>query len=212
MLSIKRDTVDSLSTLGEDWSRRESVQSNPVLVLPYRYDPRTSDLNATALSPPPAPGSPKAQQPHKLHLRLRSDSGLDLHTNKAAFRQYTDYNSDGSLRSQTSRARPLSFDGVSNIDTISIGKRCSADLREPLHQNRPIPNFFGREVIKMAFCDPTTGQRLCQFAQSRHSAADVEFLLKVGIFQARFTPSSLFRHANGRENTRWMSTPMSLGA
>ncbi|KAK3379176.1 hypothetical protein B0T24DRAFT_589768 [Lasiosphaeria ovina] len=177
MLSVERNTIESHSTLGEKRSRRGSVQSNPVLVLPFRFDPRESILNTTALSPPPVSGAPKPQ-PKNLHLRLRSDSGLSLHTNQSAFRQYTDYNPDGSTRSVAVSKRPLSFDEAGHADNISLGSG-SAHFRDHSPRGRSIPNFFDRDVIKLAFCNPTTGQRLCRFAQTRHCAADVEFLLKV---------------------------------
>ncbi|KAK0721989.1 hypothetical protein B0T26DRAFT_749456 [Lasiosphaeria miniovina] len=177
MLSAERNTIESLSTLGENRSRRGSAQSNPVLVLPFRFDPRESILNTTALSPPPVSGAPKPQ-PKNLHLRLRSDSGLSFHMNQSAFRQYTDYNPDGSTRSVAVSKRPLSFDEAGHADNISLGSG-STHFRDYSPRGRSIPNFFDRDVIKLAFCNPTTGQRLCRFAQSRHCAADVEFLLKV---------------------------------
>lgn len=177
MLSVKRNTFGSFSTLSDDWSRHGSAQSNSALILPYRLSARTSDLNTTALSPPPAaPGSPRLQ---KTHLRLRSDSGLALHTNQAAFRQYTDYNSDGSPRTSSLQKRPLSYDAASNVDSISLGTSIHVDFVHSPHQMKQIPRFFGRDVIQAAFAHPTTGQRLCQFAKGTHSAADMEFLLKV---------------------------------
>ncbi|KAK0643421.1 hypothetical protein B0T16DRAFT_512645 [Cercophora newfieldiana] len=184
---MRRDTLDSLSTLDEDWSRRGSAQSNVVLVLPYRFGPPPADPSATTvLSPPPVRRSPKLSRANNLHLRLRSDSGLALHTNQAALRQYTDYTSNGSPRSTGTRGRPLSYDAASTIDTISVGNGRSLELKESTRQNKPLPNFFGPEAIKMAFSDPTTGQRLCQFAKSRHCAADVEFLIKVDEFSRAF--------------------------
>ncbi|KAK0619942.1 hypothetical protein B0T14DRAFT_537563 [Immersiella caudata] len=185
MRAMRRDTLDSLSTLDEDWSRRGSAQSNVVLVLPYRFGPATADPSATTvLSPPPARRSPKPR-PSNLHLRLRSDSGLALHTNQLALRQYTDYNSHGSPRSTGTRVRPVSYDAASTIDTASLGTGKSLDIKET-RQIKPLPSFFGPDVIKMAFSNPTTGQRLCQFARSRHCAADVEFLMKVDEFSRAF--------------------------
>ncbi|KAK3390071.1 hypothetical protein B0H63DRAFT_389263 [Podospora didyma] len=213
MLSIKRDTVDSFSSLGDDWSRRGSVQSNPVLVLPFRFDPRSSDLNTTALSPPPVSGTPKPQ-PKNVHLRLRSDSGFSLHTNQSAFRQYTDYNSDGSTRSVTRpERRPLSFEGTGNVDSISVGSRNSSHLREPPPLNRSVPNFFDQEVIKLAFCNPTTGQRLSQFAQSRPCAADVEFLLKVEEYNRVFgSMTTLISHITTNFTGVAATSPINLPA
>lgn len=201
MGATRRDTLDSLSTLDGDWSRRGSAQSNVVLVLPYRFGPPPADPSTTTvLSPPPARRSPKLRA-NNLHLRLRSDSGLALHTNQAALRQYTDYTSNGSPRPTDTRGRPLSYDAVSNVDTISLGNGRSLEIKEPARHSRPLPNFFGSEAIKMAFSNPTTGQRLCQFARSRHCAADVEFLLKV--LAARAEPT-LGRVTDTRN--RWTSS------
>ncbi|KAK0714557.1 hypothetical protein B0H67DRAFT_490420 [Lasiosphaeris hirsuta] len=196
MLSVRRDTLDSISTLGDDWSGRGSAQSNPVLVLPYRFDRRTSDLPpATALSPPPRPGSPKLPFNSLYHVRLRSDSGLALHTNKAALCQYTDYNADGSMRSAPKPARSFSYDVAGSKETLSLGNGRSAEFKEPPRQSRPLPKFFDPEVVRMAFCNPTTGQRLCQFAQSKHCAADMKFLLKVEEYSRAFgTMTSLISH------------------
>src|SRR4051794_37957360 len=104
MRSMGSETCDSLSTLGEDRSRRGSAQSN-----------------TTVLSPPPTRTSPKFGA-NNLHLRLRSDSGLALHTNRAALRQYTDYTSNGSPRSSDTHERPPSYDAACAVYTISLGK------------------------------------------------------------------------------------------
>jgi len=178
MLTMKRDTVDSFATFGDNWARRSSIQSNPVLVLPHRLGTATCEVNTTPLSPPPIPsiGSPGTKT-EKIHVRLRSDSGLSFHTNQSAFRQYTDYNSDGSPRSPSYFNRPLSFDRASSPSVAeaapTIGSRCS------FRQLEPLPDFYSSEAIALAFSDATISQRLCQFAQSRNCAADMEFLMKV---------------------------------
>ncbi|KAK3688275.1 hypothetical protein B0T22DRAFT_406554 [Podospora appendiculata] len=185
MLSMKRGTFGSPPTLGEDWNRRNSLQANPVLVLPYRIDPRTGDMKSAAPPSPATSGSSRSRA-EKLHLPLRSDSGLALHANQSAFRQFTDYNSDGSLRSPGYRMRPLSYDGISSIDTISLGNRRSEESREPPQPSQSIPDFFDRNVINMAFDNPTTGQKIYQFARGRHCAGDVEFLLKLDEYSRAF--------------------------
>ncbi|KAK4188767.1 hypothetical protein QBC35DRAFT_381861 [Podospora australis] len=204
MLSVKRDTFDSLSTWSDDQSRRGSTQSTtPVLTLPYPNDQRSSLTNiTTALSPPPTKASPpqslphttqfrtqqqQQQQPsgHGTRVRLRSDSGLSFHTNQAAFRQYTDYSSDGSVRSHSSRTSPNSIE-VGSIDTaVSLSPK--PNLNEALIQAKLLPDFFDPAVIKLAFSNPTIGHRLCQFAKGRDSAADMEFLVKVDEYCRAFS-------------------------
>ncbi|KAK3940262.1 hypothetical protein QBC46DRAFT_313963 [Diplogelasinospora grovesii] len=147
-----------------------------------------ADGHTTPLSPPPIPGSSWVP-PEKRHIRLRSDSGLALHTNQSAFRQYTDYGSDGSIRPASRSTRPLSLDGISTFERLSIGSRGSADIRvefkdpfslpAPSLPGSPLPRFFDSDVIKMAFSNPETALRMCRFAQGRNCGADMEFLLKV---------------------------------
>ncbi|KAK3352404.1 hypothetical protein B0T25DRAFT_185405 [Lasiosphaeria hispida] len=212
MLSVRRDTLDSTSSLGDDWSRHGSAQPNPVLVLPYRFDRRMSDLPpATILSPPPRLGSPKLPSKSLHHVRLRSDSGLALHTNKAALRQYTNYNTDGSMRSTPEPAEPLSYDVAASKEALSLGNGRSTELREPPRRSRPLPNFFDPEVIRMAFCNPTTGQRLCRFAQSKHCAADMEFLLKVEEYSRAFgAMTSLISHISANFTGITAISPLGL--
>ncbi|KAK4226746.1 hypothetical protein QBC38DRAFT_219264 [Podospora fimiseda] len=189
MLSAKRDTIDSLSSLSEDRSRRSSFQSsNAVLVLPFRNESRWSNLNTTALSPPPtASNAPPLTQSKNIHLRLRSDSGLSLHTNQPAFRQYTDYNSDGSLRSKYSYARSQSLRGSSSSDNVRWAFKKTPVVKQTFGPRKTLPDFFDPAVIKLVFANPTTSQRLCRFASSRSSAADMEFLLKVDEYSRAFS-------------------------
>lgn len=177
MLSVRRDTLDSLSTVAE--SRRGSGHSNTVLVLPYRFSPAYGDMGSmTVLSPPPPQRTPKLRKDSS-HTRLRSDSGLALHTNQVALRQYTEYSSKGLSRPPGYRVRPLSYDGVRTCESLSLGRQRSSEFRPPSRQSRPLPDFFDPGLIKLAFSNQITGQRLCRFAKSRHCAADMEFLLKV---------------------------------
>ncbi|KAK3987563.1 hypothetical protein QBC44DRAFT_294744 [Cladorrhinum sp. PSN332] len=187
MLSVKKNTIDSFSSLSEDRSRRSSVQSNAVLVLPFRNEPRWSNPNATALSPPPPTSNPPPVQSKSAHLRLRSDSGLSLHTNQSAFRQYTDYNSDGSMRSRSSHTRSQSLNGSSSSDNLRLASKQTSMIKETFGLPKTLPDFFDQAVIKLAFANPTTSQRLCRFASGRNSAADMEFLLKVDEYSRAFS-------------------------
>jgi len=177
MLSAtRRDTFGYLSPLAEDWTRRHR-QSSPVILLPCRFSPKI-DLKPASPSPPPyITPSPRAKS-QNVHIRLRSDSGLALHTNQQAFRQYTDYNSDGSLRT-TPSYRPLSFDGTSNVDTLSLGNGWSKDSREYDPHTRPLPDFFDRDVALRALYDPAVSSKLHSFAQGRRCFSDLQFLQKV---------------------------------
>ncbi|KAM7195312.1 hypothetical protein V8F20_007531 [Naviculisporaceae sp. PSN 640] len=181
MHSVNRNTWESFSTLSDDWSRRGSAQSNSTFLHPYRFSARASDLNTTGLSPPPAPAGHGSQnrKPVRTHSRLRSDSGLALHANQTAFRQYTDYNSNGSLKTSGGKKRPLSFDSANTSDCISMRTSIQIDFTSPPKQVKPIPNFFDRDIIQAAFTHAHTRQRLLQFAKGTRWAADLEFLFKV---------------------------------
>ncbi|KAK0636592.1 hypothetical protein B0T17DRAFT_504028 [Bombardia bombarda] len=153
-----------------------------------------------------------------MHLRLRSDSGLALHTNQAGFRQYTDYTSDGSLRSPTTgyRKRPLSYDGVSSFEALSLGKRQSAESRPSLQvpqmpQQFSLADFFDPAVVKMAFSDPITGERMCQFAEGTSATADMEFLLKVDEYTRCFgNLTSIISHISTNFTGAEASSPLHL--
>ncbi|KAK4641088.1 hypothetical protein QC761_609250 [Podospora bellae-mahoneyi] len=177
MLSLKRDTLDSLSTLSDGQSLRGSGRS----MLPCPNDPRSSVANATALSPPPAFKPPQPQSTSHVPSRLRSDSGLSLHTNQAAFRQYTDYGSDGSVRSISSRTQAGSPTEGGSVDDAPIGPKPSIILKDSILQAKLLPNFFDPAVIKLAFSNPTTGHKLCRYAARKGgpSASYMDFLIRV---------------------------------
>ncbi|KAK4251388.1 hypothetical protein C7999DRAFT_37714 [Corynascus novoguineensis] len=86
MMPARSDTDDSLPTLKDDPSRAGSTRTSPVLVMPHQYDRQCSNPIMTALSPPPAALKHPKSRRQKSHLRLRSDSGLGLHTNQGALR------------------------------------------------------------------------------------------------------------------------------
>ncbi|KAK4152163.1 hypothetical protein C8A00DRAFT_35187, partial [Chaetomidium leptoderma] len=132
----------------------------------------------TGLSPPSASKTLQLQ-PKKSHFRLRSDSGLALHTNQSALRQYTDNNSDGSVSTRPCRPRTLSSDGNSSVEDFSLGHRLNVELRGFVCNGKVLPDFFEPAVVKLAFSNPATGERLRQFAETRYGGSDVEFLLKV---------------------------------
>ncbi|KAJ4300122.1 hypothetical protein N0V88_002791 [Collariella sp. IMI 366227] len=131
----------------------------------------------TALAPPPS----SIQKPprRKSNVRLRSDSGLALHTNQAGFRQYTGYNPDGSLPLRPSPVRTLSSDDNSSVEDFDLGRESGTDLRGFKSHDKVLPDFFEPAVIKLAFTNPSTAQRLRKFAETRHNTADIDFLMKV---------------------------------
>ncbi|KAM0325942.1 hypothetical protein ACHAQA_007247 [Verticillium albo-atrum] len=111
-------------------------------------------------------------------MRLRSNSGLSLHTNEDALRRYTDYNSDGSPRSPTfGRVVWGSIDGVA-IKNES-GKPATAAAATSASKDLPIPDFWSNDTFQLALANPQVCQRLLRFAQSRGCETDMEFLMRL---------------------------------
>ncbi|EFQ36022.1 hypothetical protein CGRA01v4_08414 [Colletotrichum graminicola] len=140
-----------------------------------KQSPSSASLPVPAmmLSPPP---TPRGSRPKKLSMKLRSNSGLSLHTNEDAFRQYTDYNPDGSPRSPTFGSNMwTSLNGVST----SLRRNFGPTVVEPQPEVWPVPDFLGRELFQMVLNNATTSQRLFQFAQRSGYGPDVEYLLRI---------------------------------
>ncbi|KAK1985439.1 hypothetical protein LZ30DRAFT_584142 [Colletotrichum cereale] len=140
-----------------------------------KQSPTSSSLSIPSMtfSPPPTPGR---SRPKKMSIKMRSNSGLSLHTNEDAFRQYTDYNPDGSPRSPTfGPGIWSSLDGVST----SLRRNFGPTVVEAQPETWPIPDFLGRELFQMVLGNATASQRLFRFAQCSGCGPDVEFLLRI---------------------------------
>ncbi|KAK1594104.1 uncharacterized protein LY79DRAFT_513059 [Colletotrichum navitas] len=145
-------------------SEPSSKQSPPSASLP---------VPTMMLSPPP---TPRASRPKKLSMNLRSNSGLSLHTNENAFRQYTDYNPDGSPRSPTFGSGM--WTSLNSVST-SLRRNFGPTVVEAQPEAWPIPDFLGRELFQMVLNNATTSLRLFQFAQRSGYGPDVEYLLRI---------------------------------
>ncbi|KAM9876229.1 hypothetical protein VDGE_00799 [Verticillium dahliae] len=134
------------------------------------------------VSPPPTPRSGSGR-PNELAMRLRSNSGLSLHTNEDALRRYTDYNSDGSPRSPTfGRVVWGSIDGVAIKNEPSkpaAGTPTLLTTAGTSEQPLPIPDFWSNDTFQSALANPRICRRLLRFAQSRGCETDVEFLMRL---------------------------------
>ncbi|KAH7353326.1 hypothetical protein B0T11DRAFT_116848 [Plectosphaerella cucumerina] len=141
-----------------------------------------SRIRPAAVSPPVTPYSARHD---KLSSRLRSNSGLSLHTNEDALRRYTDYNSDGSPRTPT-------FDSSvtwGSIDGVASGSRQTPRRTMPPptpHQPEqaalPIPDFFSQKVFQAVLANPSTRDRFVRFARRSGAAADIDFLLGIATY------------------------------
>jgi hypothetical protein len=149
----------------------------PVQPLPHRFDRQSSNPVITALSP--APLSRAAPRRKKSHQKLRNDSGLGLHTHQSGFRQPAEYSLDGSALARPRHSRALSFGENSSVEDFSLGHLPSPELEGFVSNGKVLPDFFEPAVIKLAFSNPATVQRLRKFAETRHDGSDLDFLLKV---------------------------------
>lgn len=163
----RRSTTSSLS------NNTESVTSPPMRTS-SGMSPPVSSRN----KPNPRPRSAKFSS-----YRLRSNSGLSLHTNEDILRQYTDYYPDGTPRAVYGNGGQWSSERLRSIDSITSSKRSSmAFTNSDSSSDLPIPGFLGRDMFDMVINDPTASNQLWKFAQSRGVGQNVDYLMKVSPF------------------------------
>lgn len=175
-MSARSDASDSPQTPRGGLSRIDESHD----AISHQYARQWNNPFMTALSPPPPSfDATQPQQQKKPPLRLRSDSGLALHPSPVPLRQYSNCSQDCLSPTQLCYARKPSIDGFSNVEEVSLDHQLSTELRGFASSERVLPNFFEPAVIKLAFSNSSTGQRLRKFAETRPSEPDIEFLLKV---------------------------------
>jgi phototropin len=174
-------SVDAgMTGMFDDWGRRKS--SPPLPLSATAFDSLNSvaagrSRRTSTLSPPPSTKSPSLKHENLLH-RLRSNSGLSLHTNEAALRQYIDYNQDGSAR--LSQFDPIEWHGDGFLQNAASSVRGGLGHHGNGSATKlALPDFFSREVVQMVLHNPTTAHRLRQFAESKGSAENMAFLQQV---------------------------------
>lgn len=140
------------------------------------------------LSPPPTPTlrSPPPR-PDRLSLRLRSNSGLRMHTNDAALRQYTDYESSGQYSprkatygSSLLESRHENMDDVLSPRSMQLGSRQSMPhVSGGLVSALPFLDFLGKEAFQMAMeCAPIL-RHMTKYCEDQGCEENVDFLIKV---------------------------------
>jgi hypothetical protein len=186
MMSPRSITGDSVPTLRDSLIKNESNKFHPVQPLPHQFDRQSSNPIITALSPPPL--SRATSRRKNSQQRLRSDSGLGLHTNQSGFRQHTEYSLHGSTPALPFRSRALSIDDNSSVEDFSLGHVPNIELQGFGSNGRVLLDFFEPAVIRLAFSNLATVQRLRRFAETRHGGSDIDFLLKVSQSQSQSQP------------------------
>ncbi|EXK37118.1 hypothetical protein FOXG_09176 [Fusarium oxysporum f. sp. lycopersici 4287] len=164
-----------------DFERRRSTTST--LSNNNNSDSVTSSLRGLQ-SPPKSSRSNRPKSAKFSSYRLRSNSGLSLHTNEDILRQYTDYHPDGTPRAgmysnglgQWSGERLRSIDSV----TSSRSQRSSIAFTESDGSGElPIPDLVGREMFDMVMADHAASGQLWRFAASRGLGQNVDYLMKI---------------------------------
>ncbi|KAF7563361.1 hypothetical protein G7046_g766 [Stylonectria norvegica] len=114
--------------------------------------------------------------------RLRSNSGLSLHTNDDILRQYTDYYPDGTPRVALYGSGNAAWPGerLRSIDSVASSQRSSmAYTDSDTSADLPIPDFVGRDMFEMVMKDPAASSQLWKFAASRGVGQNVDYLMKI---------------------------------
>lgn len=107
--------------------------------------------------------------------RLRSNSGLSLHTNSAALRRYTDYNADGSTRLPPTDER-FDSDGRYGEELVDGSNRPPGG---GVAGTPTTPKLLSWETVSAVLDDPVARQRLMEYTRSVGGTENLEFLEKV---------------------------------
>ncbi|KAL8369742.1 hypothetical protein RB595_000195 [Gaeumannomyces hyphopodioides] len=182
--------VATLSSMGDFDTRR---RSSPVMPHgAFEISAKATACRATMMatsSPSPTPRAVRPPRRDSLARRLRSNSGLSLHVNPAALRQYTDYGSDGTPVRSEFAVEWGAIDSVSGSPPGGTpGSRMSVASMPPLSWRNGVdgsaspslrPDIFGKDVVPMVLKNPEASDRLLRFAETRKSAEGMEFLTKL---------------------------------
>lgn len=144
-----------------------------------------SKSNPNILSPPPSPQTSRgraARSPmsSSFSQNLRSNSGLSLHVNEDALREYTDYNADGTSRGPL--FRPFTWQSREGDSATGAPRR---GLVSDEHQWKlPIPDVLGVGIFQMVLKDPSAASVLLKFSREAGYGVDMAYLSKVSTAQS----------------------------
>ncbi|KAF4470120.1 Phototropin-1, partial [Fusarium albosuccineum] len=114
--------------------------------------------------------------------RLRSNSGLSLHTNEDILRQYTDYYPDGTPRvgMYSNGGGQWSGERLRSIDSIASSQRSSMAFTDSDGSaDLPIPDLVGRDMFDLVMSDAAASGQLWKFAASRGVGQNIDYLMKI---------------------------------
>ncbi|KAF5021691.1 hypothetical protein F66182_6248 [Fusarium sp. NRRL 66182] len=146
-----------------------------------------TDSVASGLRGLQSPSKPRSTRPKSAKFssyRLRSNSGLSLHTNEDILRQYTDYHPDGTPRAgmYSSGGQFGSGERLRSIDSVTStrSQRSSIAFTESDGSGElPIPDLVGREMFDMVMSDHAASGQLWKFAAGRGVGQNVDYLMKI---------------------------------
>ncbi|KAM0297188.1 hypothetical protein HYE67_003199 [Fusarium culmorum] len=136
-------------------------------------------------SPPLRSRSSRPKSAKFSSYRLRSNSGLSLHTNEDILRQYTDYHPDGTPRAglYSNGGGQWSAERLRSIDSVASSARSQrssiAYTESDSSGELPIPDLVGREMFDMVMADHAASGQLWKFAADRGVGQNVDYLMKI---------------------------------
>ena len=162
-LGRRRSTPGLASEAGKDLSSKQNPLSPP-------------------LSPPVSRNRHTNVASHsnvKFAQRLRCNSGLSLHVNEDALRQYTDYNADGTSRGPL--FKPFNWQPEDeNSSTRGSGHR-NLILGDEQEWTLPIPDVLGLEIFQTVLKDPAAASGLLKFSRGAGYGVNMAYLAKVSV-------------------------------
>ncbi|CAK7265066.1 hypothetical protein SEPCBS57363_001392 [Sporothrix epigloea] len=105
--------------------------------------------------------------------RLRSNSGLSLHTNSSALRRYTDYNADGSTRLPPTDEH-FNPDGQYGVELDD-----SQNSLPGIDGAPAAPKLLSWEMVEAVFNNPEARERLMEYTHMYGGTENLEFLQRV---------------------------------
>ncbi|KAL6912817.1 hypothetical protein ACHAP8_010541 [Fusarium lateritium] len=159
-----------------DFERRRSTASSLS---------HNSDSLGGLQSPPLRSRSSRPKSAKFSSYRLRSNSGLSLHTNEDILRQYTDYHPDGTPRAAlySNGGSQWSAERLRSIDSVASSARSQrssiAYTESDSSGELPIPDLVGREMFDMVMADHAASGQLWKFAADRGVGQNVDYLMKI---------------------------------
>ncbi|KAM5363952.1 hypothetical protein ACJZ2D_011742 [Fusarium nematophilum] len=170
-LDRRRSTASSLSNKTDSISSLRDLQS-----------PTKTSASGAARS------SARPKSAKFSSYRLRSNSGLSLHTNEDILRQYTDYYADGTPRvgggsmygNGNGGGGQWTGERLRSIDSIASSQRSSMIFTDSDGSgDLPIPDLVGRDMFDLVMSDPAASGQLWKFAASRGVGQNVDYLMKI---------------------------------